>query len=757
MNLSALLPVLMIALSAAAVGDRAADYVGSETCVGCHAAEAQAWQGSHHDLAMAEATAETVLGDFDDAEFTAHGVTSRFFRRDGGYVVRTDGPDGELADYAVRYTFGWYPLQQYLVEFPGGRFQALGIAWDSRSKADGGQRWFHLYPDETMDHHDPLHWTGREQTWNYQCAECHSTGLEKRYDLDTDSYRTTWREIDVACEACHGPASAHLAWAEQAAADPGARPGDASKGLVVDLGSGDGVWIPDDGSGRPRLTEPRPDQSQIEVCARCHSRRGQLWETYTHGRPLSDTHRLALLDEHLYYPDGQIKDEVFVHGSFIQSRMYHAGVNCSDCHEPHSLALRAEGNAVCARCHQPARYDSERHHHHATGSAGAACTACHMPERTYMVIDDRADHSMRVPRPDLSVALGTPNACTACHADRTAAWAAETVTAWFPDSRYRGPHYGEILHAAASGHPAAAGGLAALAEDGSAPAIARATALDRLRARAAPSHLSLIAPLLDDTSPLIRAAAVRFLEVTDLRTRIELAWARLDDPDRMVRLEAARILAPLLQQGLPDRFREQLTRAVSEYEQSGLVNAERPESHLNLGLIAIAKGDPEQGEAAYRTALRLDPGFGPAAVNLADLYRQQGRDGDGEAVLRAAIDTVDGDADLLHALGLLLVRQRQLPAALPYLRRAASLAGDRPRLAYVYALALQADGQMQRSLDVLAQANERQPGNRDILLALVKGHTGLGNPVQAERFARQLAEHHPGVAQMPVAPATEGD
>ena len=164
-------------LVGAAQSALAAEYVGSARCSRCHVTEAGAWRRSHHDLAMTEANEETVLGDFTDAEITAHGVTSRFYRKDDGFYVRTDDPGGKLRDYPIRYTFGWYPLQQYLIEFPRGHVQSLGLAWDSRPKEEGGQRWFHLYPDEEMDHRHPLHWTGREQTWNYQCAECHSTNL----------------------------------------------------------------------------------------------------------------------------------------------------------------------------------------------------------------------------------------------------------------------------------------------------------------------------------------------------------------------------------------------------------------------------------------------------------------------------------------------------------------------------------------------------------------------------------------------------
>jgi len=723
------------------------DYVGSAHCAVCHTEETRRWQGSHHDLAMAEPGKATVLGDFNDVEFTAHGVTSRFYRKDADFFVRTDGPDGTLQEYRIAYTFGWHPLQQYLIEFPNGHIQALGIAWDSRKREEGGQRWFHLYPNEQMDYRHPQHWTARDQTWNYQCAECHSTDLKKNYNVVNNSYRTSWSEINVACEACHGPASEHVSWAQAAAQHPDKQAG-GDNGLVVDLADPDAAtWTIDAATGKPGRSQPRTQHSQIQLCARCHSRRGQIWEDYAYGKPLGNTHRLSLLDQQLYFPDGQIKDEVYVYGSFIQSKMYAAGVTCSNCHDPHSLKLHAEGNALCAACHLPTRYDTPTHHHHQPDGEGAACTACHMPQRVYMVNDWRADHSMRVPRPDLSTGLETPNACNHCHTDKSSVWAADAVAGWYPESKQRGPHFGEVLQAAANSTPDAANRLLAIAADDAEPGIVRATALDRLRAVARSDQLFTLQRLLGDDDPLVRGAAVRFLETTDVRTRVDQGWPLLDDPDRTVRLEATHLLASLMRQRLPDKFREQLTRAVEEYALSQQVNADRPESHLNLGLIAVAVGDAPQAERAYRTALRLDPGFAPAYVNLADLYRQQRRDRDGEKVLRSGIDASADDAGLRHALGLLLVREKRLGEALPYLRQAAESTPQQARYAYVYALALQGTGEVTRAIGVLEQAADRHPADRGILVALATQYRDLGDLPKATAYADRLVEHYPDDAQ----------
>ncbi len=736
---------LLLAFSAPASAD-VANYVGSGRCAQCHQKEHDLWRGSHHDLAMAEANEQTVLGDFDDARIEVHGVSSRFFRRDGGFWVSTDGPDGAMQEYAIRYTFGWYPLQQYLIEFPRGHVQSLGLAWDTRPRAEGGQRWFHLYPNEDLKPGDPLHWTSRDQTWNYQCAECHSTNLKKNYDLATDSYKTIWNEINVACEACHGPGSMHAAWADARAKGEEIQV-DGRFGLVVDLADRDyATWVIDETTGKPRRTRPRQSRKQIELCARCHSRRGQIWDEYGYGKPLHETHRLALLDDHLYFPDGQIKDEVYVYGSFIQSRMYEAGVTCKDCHETHSLKLRAEGNALCARCHLPERYDNKTHHRHPQDSTGALCTTCHMPQRTYMVNDDRADHSMRVPRPDLSLSLGTPNACNACHADQTAQWAADTVRQWYPDSAYRGEHFGHALWAAQSGAGDAAKRLLALAGDGSQPGIARATALERLGERPASQHLFTVQRLLSDSDPLVRAAAVRYLAQTDLRTQIDQGWPLLEDPARTVRLEASRVLAPVMRQRLPEKYRAQMQAALAEYAKAQAVNAERPESHLNMGLVYLAQGMIPEAEQAYLTALRLDPGFVPGYINLSDLYRQTNRDGEGEGLLRKALSVTAEDPGLHHALGLLLVRQKRMQESIEQLKRAAELAPDRSRYAYVYALALHGAGETAQALRLLELTSMGDPDNRDIRLALVSLYRETGNMDSARRHAELLQRQYPGDA-----------
>ncbi|MDH5265104.1 MAG: multiheme c-type cytochrome, partial [Betaproteobacteria bacterium] len=355
-------------------------FVGTEACTRCHEKAAQAWRGSQHDLAMQAPTPATVLGDFSGATFRKDGVTTTFARKGERFVIRTEGPDGKPAEFEVQYTFGVDPLQQYLLALPGGRLQAFTIAWDSRPKARGGQRWFHLYPKEKLRPGDELHWTGRQNNWNFMCADCHSTNVAKGYDAKADAYATTWSALNVGCEACHGPGSAHVAWAKA-----GTR-GDAGKGLTVSLGERKGVsWLPDAATGIAKRSAPRSTAREIEVCAQCHARRAQIAEGYHAGRRFLDHYRPSLLEADLYEADGQQRDEVYKWGSFLQSRMHAAGVTCTDCHDPHSGKTPAPASAVCARCHLPAKFDDPKHHFHQPGTKGAECTSCHMPARLYMV------------------------------------------------------------------------------------------------------------------------------------------------------------------------------------------------------------------------------------------------------------------------------------------------------------------------------------------------------------------------------------
>ncbi len=675
-------------------------YVADADCSGCHRPQFDAWTGSHHDLAMQEATPDTVLGDFDDAAFTHHGVTSRFFRRGDRFFVNTEGPDGAPADFELTHTLGVEPLQQYLAPFPGGRLQSLPIAWDTARNG-----WFHLYPDERIEPDDPLHWTGRHQTWNLQCAACHSTDLRKRYDAESDTYETTWAEIDVGCQACHGPGERHVALAG-AAADGGAAPS-GGWGLVAPFS----------------IDDPSPE---LEACAPCHARREALTPVAAHGGPLLDDFLPARLVEGLYHPDGQILDEVYVYGSFVQSRMHAAGVRCTNCHDPHRLRLRAGGNAVCTQCHRerpverfpmpaPGRYDTPAHHHHETGSPGAQCVNCHMPDRTYMQVDPRRDHSFRVPRPDLSEALGSPNPCTGCHEDRGDAWAAAAVAGW--SGAPPPTHFARTLAAGRTGDRAAAPDLAALAADPDQPAIVRATALDLLRPLGQ-TGINAARDALNDPDPLVRATAVGGLEPLPLPTRRAVLDPLLADPLRAVRVEAARVLAEAWS-GDGAAAGGALAAAAAEFLDVQTGVADMAPARLGRGVVRQRQGARHEAEAEYRAALALDPRFTPARFNLANLLNALERNPEAETVLRQGIDYAPDETELHYSLGLLLAEEGRLAEAVESLARAA-VPTARARVHYNYGLALQQAGRLDQAEAALRAARRRDDRDPDVVLALAR-------------------------------------
>ena len=723
--------------AAAAIGTpedgRPSSYVGAAVCKGCHEAEDRAWAGSNHDRAMQAANPGTVLGDFADAKFRQHGVESRFYRRGDRFFVRTEGPDGKRADYEISYTFGVYPLQQYLIAFPGGRYQALSIAWDSRPKEQGGQRWFHLQPGRRVAHDDPLHWTGNYQNWALQCAECHSTNLRKGYDAASNSYRTTYGEINVACEACHGQGSRHVAWADRT------RPPYPAQGDIglPRLGSRwHEAWkFPADGA-RVAVRDSPADPAGMNVCAPCHARRATLSEERRPGAVLEDSHRLAMLTAPNYHADGQQREEVYVWASFLQSRMQQSGVTCMDCHEPHSLRTRAAGNALCNRCHNAAEYDAPGHHRHVSGSKGAQCINCHMPTQNYMVIHARQDHSLRVPRPDLSLSLGTPNACNQCHVDRKPEWAASAMDRWYGRAWRDRPSYGPTLHAGATRGILALPDLLDLARNPAAPGIIRATAATLAQSHATPATLQTAGTLLADPDPLLRIAALGLLAAAPPATRIEAAAPLLSDPVRGVRIEAARVLADVPADRLGAERQAAQAAAMQEYQTALDLEADWPSGRLNLGILRLRQRRSDEAVAAFEQAIALDPLFDPAYVNLADALRQLGRDAEGESVLRRGLARMPRNADLHHALGLLLVRQGDQRAALKELSAAARLAPDNPRFLYVEAIALHGAGRRSEALTLLRRADQRHPGNPDIRAALHSFADGTQQPPAPAAAAR---------------------
>ncbi len=480
-------------------------------------------------------------------------------------------------------------------------------------------------------------------------------------------------------------------------------------------------------------------RKEVETCGLCHARRAEFSEDWVPGQWLSDTHVVSELGRGLYYADGQMQDEVYNYGSFKQSKMFAAGVTCSDCHNPHSAKLRTAGDGVCLRCHSSDKYATAAHHHHDAVKTPVGCVSCHMPTRTYMVIDPRHDHSLRVPRPDLSVKLGTPNACNDCHTDKSAEWAASAIESWFGPNREGFQNYAGAFHAAWTDQPNAATLLAVAAADGDDPAFARASALTDLAPSLSPANVDSARAGLSDPDPMVRIGALDMLEGVSGAQIWPLASPLLSDPSRGVRIRAASLLAVVPTANQPPADRERFEGAAAEFISAQRFNADRPEARAALGSFFAKRSRPAEAEAEYKAALRLSPQYAPAAANLADLYRAIGREADGESVLRAALLASPRDAGLHHALGLTLVRLKRADQALDELRNAAELDPGQARYAYVYGVALHSTGHIGEAMTELKENLTRHPGDRDTLLALISFSRGSGDISSALEYAERLA------------------
>jgi tetratricopeptide (TPR) repeat protein len=651
-----------------------ARYVGSKTCAECHQAEHKLWQGSDHDRAMEIATEESVLGDFNDATFTYQGVTSRFFRRGDKFMVNTEGPDGKHHDYEIKYTFGVRPLQQYMVQFPDGRVQVLRESWDVANK-----RWFYVTPPDVTNERirpgDPFHWTGITQNWNTTCADCHSTNVHKNYNPVTNQYSTTFDEIDVSCEECHGPGSVH-----------------------VDLArSWSPFWDREVGYGLPDL-KTKHLNTQIETCAKCHSRRHPLQESFRPGGEFMDHYEPYLLHEGLYHDNGQILDEVYEYGSFLQSKMHANHVRCSDCHDPHSLKLKFTGNQLCTQCHIPGKYDTPTHHHHAEGSTGAQCIECHMPSRLYMVIDKRRDHSFRVPRPDLTVEFGTPNACNDCHTkpEETPQWAADTVKKWYGETRRDDPHWTPAFAAARAQKPEGEKLLLELLKRPTMPMIVKATAIDLLANYRTQAAAQAQRDALYSSEPLLRLSAVRAIPLDVDPSFINDVAQMLSDPVRRVRIAAAERMIAMNLDSLTSAQRKAFEDAMIEFRESQELALDHAGAHRVLATLDRVYGRNFDAIQRLRTAIELEPYMSGPRGELASLLAE-----------------THGDPAEIQKL-----REEEVELV----ERDSKIASDNPAIFYQLGMLRYLLGDFDKAQAALESASNLAPTNYDFLMALALLH-----------------------------------
>ncbi|MFT5571583.1 MAG: tetratricopeptide (TPR) repeat protein [Cryomorphaceae bacterium] len=714
------------------------NYVGAQSCQSCHLEEYRQWSESDHFKAMQLANQDSVLGDFSNTSVSFHNITSRLYRDEQKYLINTTNRSGEQQSFEIKYTFGYYPLQQYLVETQNGHVQALNIAWDSREIEQGGQRWFHLQAQEEITPEHPFFWTNHFQNWNSRCADCHSTNLQRNYKAADNSFNTTFSDTTVACEACHGAGSEHVELANSNKLSSSE-----DKGFAI-APSAKLQWQFNQNSDIAKAKGTR-NQDDLNMCGACHALRGKLDGSQSNN-DFHNQNRLQLINQDRYFFDGQTKQEAFVVGSFLQSKMHHKGVTCSNCHNPHTGKVLADDNGLCTQCHKPQVYDQTEHHRHSETSTGALCVNCHMPEKTVMQVDARRDHSFTIPRPDMSLSLGVPNACTQCHQDKDNTWAQERAVEWgFTPS---GDHWAHLLHRASQNDVLVTRSAAQAILDTGLPPLIRASLLEHLAPFPSRVSADIARQGLLDQNPLVRRGAVAALRGHPAETRWQTLLPHIADSNLGVRVQIAQTLSDVFG-SLTYQQQAQLASLIDEYRTTLLLSEDAVSTQLNIADLELRLGNLAQAELAYQQALKIEPAYVPALLNLAELYRSSGRIADERPLLLKAVSIAPDSGAAQHSLGLFFVRQQDYASAIKYLKLATKQNDAAPYYAYVYSVALENQGQMDEAIASLKSADDLWPNQYEILLTLVLYLEKSGNDQQILPYLSKLS------AIAPSAPAVQ--
>ncbi|MEW4924818.1 tetratricopeptide repeat protein [Algibacter sp. 2305UL17-15] len=691
------------------------DFLGDNACKSCHKEQFKEWKGSHHDKAMQIALDSTVLGDFNNVKFTSQGVTSRFYKKENNYYVNTEGPDGKYHDYKIEYSFGITPLQQYIVKFPDGHFQCLRTAWDTEKN-----KWFDLYPDFKVVHSEWLHWSRGGLNWNNMCADCHSTNVRKNYDLESHSYNTKYALINVSCEACHGPGKDHVEKAN-------------FEGINYKV------------SNDLKMTVGTAPKDLVDQCARCHARREQFSEYYNFEGTFLDHYFPQLIENNLYHPDGQILDEVYVYGSFLQSKMYQNNVTCTNCHNPHSLKLRFEGNKLCAQCHDTNVYDKPSHHFHTENTEGSKCINCHMTGKIYMGNDYRRDHSFRIPRPDLSIKYNTPNACIQCHTDKDNEWAWEHFKTNYGTPKSK--HFSELLAPGLTGDPHGFEQLKELSKDTIYPEIARASGIRVMGNYLNEERINDMLRFLNDESPLVRGATIDVLNNVNSGDYANYFLTLLKDKKRSVRIKAFQAIASLNEFQIPEAYKEAYKIVEKEFNAHLAVTADFPRGRAKKALYYLKKGDTQNAIVWYEKSLEIDNNNNMVRTNLANLYYQTGDFKNAEEAFKTIIKQEPSFAQTYYSYALLLAELNRVEEAIKQMHLAIEFMPENTRFYYNLSLLYDKMNNLKMAEEIAAKGLKIDTSNESLLYVLAYIYQKGGNIEKAENLSSRLVELYPNNAQ----------
>jgi predicted CXXCH cytochrome family protein len=688
-------------------------YLGDQACKSCHAGPHKDWMSSDHFRAMEPANDSTVEGNFNNTSYTADGITTKFFKKGNKYFINTQGDDNKYHDYEISYTFGYNPLQQYLISFPDGRMQVTRQSWDVKKK-----RWFHQYPGQKIPSHDWLHWTGNAQNWNTTCASCHSTDLQKNYDFHTNAYHTTFSVMTVSCESCHGPAQFHIDYIKNDAYKSGKK---IDKSFLQMT------------KGTDRLT-------QINTCAPCHSRRSEISSDKLASAEYLDDYIPQIPIKEIYYPDGQAKDEDYVYTSFLESKMFSRGVTCNNCHNPHSGKILYSGNQLCTQCHAK-KYDDFSHTFHQTGTAGAECKNCHMPSKVYMGNDVRYDHIFRAPRPDLSVKYGTPNACNNCHKDKSAAWTSNAIIKWYGSKRTY--HFAEDLIPASKGNAESEGHIVKLLNDTATPAIIKATALYYLKDIQTENSAQLLIKSLQHENAQIRYQALRSLTEFPSEIWLNAIGPALSDKVRAVRIAAADLFITIPSEQVPSAYYTSFTKAKDELQKYILYQTDFSTGDVMAGDYYLKLRDYFNAEKFYLLGLKKDTALNYARMNLSVLYNIRGENDKALQLLQEALLTEPRNDRIYFNMSLLYNEMKNLAKAKECLVKAISLHTQNPRVYYNYGLILQNEHKIKEAISMFGKGLELSPRDGDINYALCVLYIQNNQIGNAKLYGQVLKQYYP--------------
>ncbi len=641
---------------------------------------------------------------FEPARQIEHGSVKSEVRLDKTedalrFVIRTLGDDGQYREYTAERVIGTDPLRQFLVRFARGRWQVTALAYDPNA-----DEWFDVFGDEDRKPHEWGFWANRGMTWNTMCATCHVTDFVKRYDPQRDEYRSTWQELAVGCEACHGLAADHAEWQERY------------------------------GPARDDPTLPRLSKKQwVDTCGACHARRSALVEPFRPGVPFLDQFLPVLPDlSETYYPDGQVREENYEYTSFLLSRMYHEGVYCMDCHDAHDGSLLREGNNLCLKCHA-GKIDPVQHSRHRLDGPGGRCVNCHMPITVYMQRDPRRDHGFTIPDPKLTIEYGIPNACNRCHEDKTPEWALEVVEQWYGERMDRITRRRAVAVARARrGELAVIPELLELLEEDPYPEWRAVFALCLRPWRTQPQVAAALLKAAQSEHPMLQWAAARALD-PEREPPPDLS-VLLDHPRRAVRVQAAWAMRKVLKEDAP---------VMRELRQFLELQLDQPTGRMMQGIYAKDRGRLDEAERWFRKALALEP-YSPVPWEaIAVMYSEAGNVERALEVLDEACEALPQQARLHYLRGLALAEAGRLPAATAALQEAVRLDAGLARAWYNLALARHRLGQQNLALRALRTALDLEPDNSDFAFALATIYRDIGRRDQAIRWARRTLTLNP--------------